>query len=90
MADTIVEKPSHIHSESLSWAEVVSLQEKTSTSILRAFYADFWFLWEVTRIIKWEKTHPSNLIETLETTRSQFKKLALPEVSHQEDFQKTA
>lgn len=89
MADTIVENPSHTQSESLSWAEVVSLQEKTSVSILRTFYADYGFLWEVTRIIKWEKTHPSNLIETLETTRSQFKKLALPEVSHQEDFQKT-
>ena len=90
MADTILENQPHTYSETLPWGEVVSLQEKTSTSILRAFYADYGFLWEVTRIIKWEKTHPSNLIETLETTRSQFKKLALPEVSHQEDFQKTA
>lgn len=70
--------------------EVVSLKENTSASILRAFYADYWFFWEIAKIIKWEKTNPSNLIETLEETRSKFKELNLPEASNDEYFKKVA
>ncbi len=82
MANTMEATQSQDISEMLESPDVRSLQEKTSTSILSAFYANYWLFWEVTRIIKWEKTHPSNLIQTLETTRAQFKKLNLPEVSH--------
>lgn len=70
--------------------EVISVKEKTSTSILRAFYADYWFFWEIAKIIKWEKTNPSSLVETLEETRARFKELNLPEAWNQEDFQKVA
>lgn len=70
--------------------EVISVKEKTTSSILRAFYADYWFFWEIAKIIKWEKTNPSSLVETLEETRAKFKELNLPEASNQEDFQKVA
>lgn len=90
MADTL-QKIDNIPAEiALSNGELEQLQKDTSTSVLRAFYADYGVFWQITRIIKWEKTNPSSLIETLEATRSQFKSLNLPEASNDEQYQKAA
>lgn len=90
MADA-VQKIDDISAEiPLPSEELEQLQKDTLTSVLRAFYADYGVFWQITKIIKWEKTNPSSLIETLEETRSQFKALNLPTSWNEEYFQKAA
>ncbi len=68
-------------------SEVLHLQEKTAAWVWRAFYAKYWIFAEITWILSGKKTNPSDLLQAVQDTRTQFQELHIPEVTNDEPFQ---